>query len=335
MKLNKLNKLKKIDPIKILMYLLSIGIISYLIIYGDIAKIIEEIKNISLELVLILLILTFLYTFLRIYRFYFLIRKKYAISLGSLTPIFCYGIALSNFVPGRFSEPIRAYLLKRKKFIPFTFSMACVFFERLSDVLILFLFSSILFLFLKIELFALPFILVFLILFTVIIATQNEKIYFSLVKILEHVLNILKGFNIRIKIFDEILMGIKNLHKEIKISKNFFVPLVISILIWIIDALTFYLPLISLGEKVDFFFVLGVYSFSLLVGLITLLPGGFGSVEASMVFLLTYAGINYQKAMISIILGRFFGLGLLMIYGTIMPPFITEEKIKKVKSNKK
>jgi uncharacterized protein (TIRG00374 family) len=319
-----------VDLIRVLMYLVSFGIIAYLLIYGDIGKIVEQMKSISIELVLLLFIIALLYTFLRIYRFYFLIRKKYLISFRSLTPIFCYGIALSNFVPGRFSEPIRAYLLKKEKGIPFTFSMACVFFERLSDVLILFLFSFLLFLFLKMELFALPFIAIFLFLCVVLLATQNEKIYFSFVKVLELLLNSLKKFGIKVKIFGEIIAGIKNLHREIKLSKNFLAPLIISAAIWAIDGMTFYLPLISLGENVNFFFVLSVYSFSLLVGLITFLPGGFGSVEASMLFFFTYSGISYQKAIVSIILGRFFSLGILMLYGTLMPPFIKKEKVKRI-----
>ncbi|MFH8119597.1 MAG: lysylphosphatidylglycerol synthase transmembrane domain-containing protein, partial [Candidatus Aenigmatarchaeota archaeon] len=301
------------DLLKISMYLISIVLIVLLIYFGDIPKLIEEVKKVSIELIIILLILTIIYTFLRVYRFYFLLRKKYEIGFFSLFPIFAYGIALSNLVPARFSEPIRAYILKKEKNIPFSFSMACVFFERLSDVMALLFFSSVLFLFVDFKVLFVPFFVSFALILIAIIATQNEKVYGFFVAVCEGVCGFFESvFRRKFKIGREIINGIKSMYKEMKLSKEFAIPLIISMLIWVVDGLTFFLPLAFLGEKTDFVLILSIYSISLLIGLISFLPGGFGSFEASMTFLLAYIGISYQKALIATLLGRFFGLGLLM-----------------------
>lgn len=325
---------------RLLLYAISAVIILSLIAFGDLNKILLTIRKLNIEIIGVLILLTAMYTVLRIHRFGILLRQKYAIRFSSLMPIYAYGIMLSHAVPARFSEPIRALLLKTEKGIPLTFSMACVFFERLSDMLVLVALSIPFFALVNAPIFILPFVAVLILVTLAVISTQSKEVYnFStrvLMSVIEHVCNFLTAIKVKReeeieKSICEIRKGLKSMYTQLRISKNFAYPLAISVIIWVIDGLTFYFPLVAFGYEPNFLFVLSAYALSLLIGLVTFLPGGFGSVEAALSFALSLAGIDYASAIAAVLIGRFFGLGTLILYGAAMPAFIKKEKVERIK----
>ncbi|MHC1587046.1 MAG: lysylphosphatidylglycerol synthase transmembrane domain-containing protein, partial [Candidatus Syntropharchaeia archaeon] len=86
----------------------------------------------------------------------------------------------------------------------------------------------------------------------------------------------------------------------------------LSLLIWISEGLIFYLAFLSLGIEIPLLLIISVFAFSVLMGVITFLPGGIGSTE--FVFALVLS--NYMplsQATAGIILGRFLTFWLIML----------------------
>ena len=94
--------------------------------------------------------------------------------------------------------------------------------------------------------------------------------------------------------------------------------LIITLLAWLLDGLTFYLVLLSFSVNLPvsaIFLMSCVLSLSILIGLLSTLPGGIGGTEVVMVVLLMSMGVEQVIAVSTVILGRFITLGYSMILG--------------------
>jgi uncharacterized membrane protein YbhN (UPF0104 family) len=66
---------------------------------------------------------------------------------------------------------------------------------------------------------------------------------------------------------------------------------------WLAECVALYLLLQHLGAQVSLMNAVFVFSFSVIVGAVSMLPGGLGSTEATMVILLTAVGVNLDVAL--------------------------------------
>ena len=123
-----------------------------------------------------------------------------------------------------------------------------------------------------------------------VIVCKNKKLLSFFLKILTKVW-VLKKYRKKVRVFIEKFQ--KGIHS---INVNLLVKIVLlTFFIWIIESLLLFLSSLSLGISLDFWICLGFCFLSNLVGLVTL-PGGLGSTEATLTFLLSLLNIPIPLA---------------------------------------
>ncbi len=94
-----------------------------------------------------------------------------------------------------------------------------------------------------------------------------------------------------------------------------FIGLAIAVIAWGCEAIAFWLILGGLGVSIPAVAAFSVYALSTVVGAISMLPGGIGGVEATMLVFLTVLGVDTGRAVVSILLIRLSTLYFVSILG--------------------
>lgn len=317
--------------LRFILFGISLVIIAALISYGNPSEIFHLISSFDIKLFLLLVFFEVVAICIKVFRFKYLLERKHPVSFSSLMPIYIYGMSVANVFPGRLSEPVRAVLLKVAKGVPVTFSVACIFFERLSDILVVFGLSIIAFFSVNAEIFSLPFTVVFLGILSVVFASQLKFVHKFIFQFIEGLDKITFLSNVMKKAKTIVRVGLS----EVKLTRAFLIPVFLSFLIWaIIYPGVYYFALKELGKEVDFLVLVGFFSLSVIVGLVSFLPGGFGSMEAAMAALLVLFGVEYTVALSSTLIFRIATSWDIFIAGPICSLLIEKKKIKIRKSGR-
>jgi uncharacterized protein (TIRG00374 family) len=93
--------------------------------------------------------------------------------------------------------------------------------------------------------------------------------------------------------------------------------LLISITAWILEFYGFYFILSSFKNDITVVWASFSYSLSILIGAVSMLPGGIGTTEGALSFLLTQKGIIENVAIASTIVIRLFTLWIPVFLGFI------------------
>jgi glycosyltransferase 2 family protein len=115
----------------------------------------------------------------------------------------------------------------------------------------------------------------------------------------------------------EKILGILLAGKELMTPRIFVVGLVSSIVAWGLEAVCMYVILKGFGLGSTLLEANFVYSFSTLLGALSMLPGGIGGTEAGMIGLLAFLGISYENALPAVILIRLCTLWLAILVGAV------------------
>lgn len=258
--------------------------------------------------VLGLALLGFIFRFLRWQ--YYLKIFKYQIPMLSHFGYYIAGFAFTA-TPGKAGEVIRSLYLKPHG-VPYKHSLAAFFSERLIDVIVLVLFSMTLTYVFENALLSVSIMLSFILF--VLLFIHSHSLY-----------RIMDWINARVKskkantLFEHGVAMIKS--SSILLTLH---PLSIGLLIgmmgWVSECFAFYLILNLLGTDVSLLLAIGIYSFSLLIGAISLIPGGLGTTEATLMLLLTVNNVETNIAAAAIIICRVatlwfaIGLGLVSVF---------------------
>jgi len=217
-------------------------------------------------------------------------------------------LLLSNLVPFKALEVMRGYFLKIKFGHSFSKTIPLVLTERALDVFIYIFFSLITlqalmkFLSYQLTFFAfLGMLCFFLISFSVLLIMNSKKLTLKFFRLMAK-LPIIKKFSKKIEgMTKNFSLGFNQLKK----SKLLFHILFFTFLIWIVEGIIFLLSAKSVGINLPFsFFALPLIS--ILLGALTMIPGGLGSIEAIMVLLLTSLGFPIAQATSAVLIYRFF-----------------------------
>ncbi len=111
-----------------------------------------------------------------------------------------------------------------------------------------------------------------------------------------------------------LLKGFESSQKLLSLSK-LILPLLLSLLAWACEAIGLYLTLYSFGTLLSPLAAIFVYSAATLFGVLTFLPGGIGSTEATMVGLLTLLGVSSSISVPATVIIRFCTLWFAVILG--------------------
>ena len=104
----------------------------------------------------------------------------------------------------------------------------------------------------------------------------------------------------------------------------------LGLIAWGAEGVAFYYIMHALGSNISLQTALFIYSFSMLVGALTFLPGGLGGTEASMVALLLLNGIGQPEAVAATVLIRVVTLWFAIFLG--IAALALPERVKRVGS---
>jgi uncharacterized protein (TIRG00374 family) len=317
---------------RILLFIFSLIILISVLIFVNPYETFKEMSKVKTEIILTTFIIANLATFVRVLKWKFLLKN---IKIIELIPIQLLGITISNLTPGKSGEPIKSLLLKLKTGKSISSTLPSVIWERILDILVLLIFGFIgVIIFINkigetYRLLALSsFFIFFVFVIFLLFALKNKKIGTC-------IFNFLKKFSIFKNINDNF---VKNFYSSVKIRYfNIFLSLILTILAWLLDGTTFFLISSSLTQNklsvIDFSSILSV---SILISLLSFLPGGIGGTEAIMILLLIYLGFTKPTAASIVLLGRAMTLGYSFILGYISFIYLSKTiKINSVKDLKK
>ncbi|MBI4895133.1 MAG: flippase-like domain-containing protein [Candidatus Aenigmarchaeota archaeon] len=299
----------KYTHVRNIFIVLSLVILVAFIVLIDPVKIAGVIVTANLYILLLALVLaTVSHTFLKVFKWKVLLDN---VPYKDLLPIQMVGMTISNFTPGRIAEPVKNILLKIKKNIPVSESLQSVIFERIIDIVVLVLISFI-------------GILVFSVGSIQILAYLSIGVFLTIVLLLVFMIykrsfgiiifNFFRKFPIANRLSKDF---IETFYKKRFSKKPLIKCFLISLIVWLLEGVVFYLCILSFGITVSPLIAIGIVSLAILIGNISFLPGGIGSSEIVMILLLTLVGVPSVTAAASTILFRiltfwymaFLGLG--------------------------
>jgi len=292
---------------KNLLLLVSIAILLAFVYLSDPLAIFKSLSNANLLLILPAFLITPITLLLRSYRWDLLLRSiNIKVNFKTLSKAFLASLFFSNITPGKAADPIRSYFLKRKQGIDISLTVSTVIVERFIDIFALLFFS--LFILTKISNINTYYLLIFPVLFVIfLVSLKIERLRNWGINIALRILSVSK--RLRDKVRDKERIN-KNFSTILKARKRYIVlASMLTIIIWLIDTLAFYLAFLALGANIPYIVLLSALSLSVLIGVISFLPGGIGSSEVSLAVLLSsYMPLSVATA--GTLIGRFFTIWL-------------------------
>lgn len=321
--MGKLKSWVKKGAILVISLLLLVLIISF----GDLNQIYAHLKEISIFQLLILLALMSLAMLVRAWRWKFFLADESKIPFLRIMPIFFAGKAVTGLTPGNAGEPIRSVFLKQMEGIPVSKSMKSLIVERVIDLLIVLFFSCYVLIFYLQNLIGklwLGYLFLLILILTALLFLFSRKFSFFILN------NLTKLFKRQEKIKHFLDLFINSFCDSTVKKRTFFWGIIISLFIWALDGAVFFIIFTFLGEKINFFFLLSAFSLSVIIGLVSLLPGGLGSLEGGFVLLLVMVGMDKNVAITGALVGRFVNYVYPMFLGYLFFLMLQKHRKKEV-----
>jgi len=304
---------------KVLIFLaLAVLFYSVLLFISDLNEIASELESLKLEYFLLTFPLTILTIVISGWRFH-LILSKLGIQLRFKDSLKIFVGGLSMLItPGSSGTIIKSYILKKKTGHSISSTTPIIIYEKwLEFVSIIIVIGFLLFWteFLESK-------LVFVIGLALIAASffifKNSLGLQFLNKLLTK-LKFTRKFVINIDEF-------KNTTFELIKPKAIAKFLVISLTAKFITLVTVYLIFLSLNTKFDFFYSGQIYFTSVLIGVLSFIPGGIIVTEAGMLGMLLNYGVGFSEASILVLIIRFITFWFPILLGFIVLKTIYQTK---------
>ena len=294
---------------KKLLNVFAFVLIALLIYFSDPAKILSILKGANLVLLAPALAIIIFMLYLKVIRWkFFLDSLNIRVSFSNLTKSVLASLFIANFTPARVGEPVRAYFLKKLEGSPISKTAPTIIIERVIDIIALIVLSlsglllfkgvlsgvssyilwgsGLLLIFISIALFVLmkkPLLTGFLTLF--------HRIFSFIPKI--------KELGSKLENFSE---NFNRSFKQIS-RKSLLLVSAVTLLTWVLQGLICWFAFLSLGISLPLMFLISIAAIGTIIGTISSLPGGIGSMDAVMVLLLA-SFINVPEATAGILLFR-------------------------------
>ncbi len=288
---------------------------STFLIFSDLTFVYEKIINFDLKflpLILITIFISWLILFVR----WNILTKKHGIHIKTKENllVFLSGFALA-ISPVKSGELIKSIILKNNFNVDRSKTVPIILLERFYDILGTFAVAIIGITFLGFGLGIVLFlVLAFLIfIFSAVYSKRTFKIILWLLA--------------RVKFLNKYLTNLEQSHEIIRKSST---PQIIcgctslTILFRIVEAIGISFVFLAIGVNlIDFFQLASIYSASIILGSISMSPGGLGVTEGSFASLLTLQGFELQATLVLAIIIRFFTLWFAVIIGLISLRLLT------------
>jgi uncharacterized protein (TIRG00374 family) len=292
---------------KILGLLIGLVILVLILYFSGIEKVFQIILNANLFFITIAMLLLGISVYFKSLRWlYFLKSVKIYVPYSHAFYSFNSALFIGNLVPFKAFEILRGYFLKFKFKISFSKTIPLVLVERALDVFIYILFSIVTLQAMiellppNVALFAFITMFIFLFIAILVLLILNSKKIMLIFFKMTSKLPLLKNFDKKLrKMANSFLLGFNQLKK----SKALFKIIFLTLLIWIIECLIFLFSAKAVGINLPLvLFTLPLLS--ILLGSLTFVPGGLGSIEAIFILFLSLLGISIPQATSAVLIYR-------------------------------
>ncbi|MFH8108313.1 MAG: lysylphosphatidylglycerol synthase transmembrane domain-containing protein [Candidatus Aenigmatarchaeota archaeon] len=293
--------------LKFLSFLVGLIILVLIIYFSGITEVTHIILNSNLSFVFLAIVCFSISVFLKSLRWlYFLKSVKIEIPYSHAFYSFNSAMFFGNLVPMKAFEILRGYFLKLKFGTSFSKTVPLVLTERALDVFVYILFSlatlQTIAELIPSHITTLAFIgmlIFFLISISILLILNNKKWMLVFFKIITK-LPLIKGFSKNLK---NIVRNFSIGFNQIKRSKFLARILLFTFLIWILECFIFLFSSKAVGINLPFsLFALPLIS--ILLGSLTFMPGGLGSIEAILILFLSLLGVPLPQATSAVLIYR-------------------------------
>jgi uncharacterized protein (TIRG00374 family) len=276
-------------------------------IYADFNEVVKSFSKFNWLLLPLLLLLSFLNYFARFFKWdYYLSVVQVKIKKYDSFSAFMSGLIMS-ITPAKLGEVLKSVLVKEITGEPISKTAPIIFAERITDFLSL-LIMAILGAYLfdyggEIS------IIISLLLIGLIIVISNKRIALPIINIFEKI-PLIKKY-------------IHNIHAAYESSyqllkpKPLFYMTILSLIAWGFECYGYYLILINFNIDFGFIWACFSYSFSTILGAVSMLPGGLGLTEGSLTFLLVQKEVATDIAVATTFIIRVVTLWFAVLVGII------------------
>lgn len=299
-----INKIKKK-----LFIVLGVAVLIYLVlsIFTDINFLLKTIESFNWKFLPLLLLLSYLNYTSRFFKWHYYVKKlKIEIPIKLSFSIFMSGLAMS-LTPGKMGEVLKSYMLKNNTGMPISKTAPIVFVERVTDFLSLVLLALVGAVTYNYGIGAT--LTVGAVFITLVLVLSNKRASLKIIDLFGKIKFVNKQLN--------------KLHEAYESSYNLLKlePLVLMVLFslvaWMFECLGFYFTLYNFNESVSLLFPIFVYSFSTIIGSVTMLPGGLGVTEGSLTLMLAKNGFSNEAALASTFIIRTVTLWFALLVGIV------------------
>ena len=283
----------------------AVGIFFLMGIYADFENVRTSFLSFRWSFLPLILALAFVNYLLRFFKWDFYLRVLGVdLNFKESLAIFFAGLAMS-LTPAKFGEVLKSFLVKQKCGVPMSRTAPIVFAERFTDFVALVVLSLLGFVSLRYGWYV-PFLglVVVLILFGIIFQRRFWKGLFSFIG----------RFSRASKVVEKLQIAYESTVHLLSV-RRLGVAVGLSIPAWLAEGLAYFFVFRGLDVP---FLLLGavfIYSFSTLVGAVTMLPGGVGGTEGSLVALTIVSGVTKPVAVSSALLVRLCTLWFAVLLG--------------------
>ena len=287
----------KIGNKALIVIIAVIGLYAAFLIASDINIISDKISDFKIETIPVIVLLVTLGWFTLFFRWHLLLRNaKIFIPIKDSFLILMSGFALT-IIPGKVGELVKSQLLKTKFGIARSKTVPIVILEQFYTAVGIVTLSFFGIWYFELGIYVLGFFTVALIF--VFVLLSSRKAFNKIVSLLENRKFTSKFVEPLTSSYDAIKNGIR--------GPITFYASGLSILFWLIEAVSIYFILSAFGvETIEFITIISTYTTSIMLGILSFLPLGLGVVEGTLASFFTMHGIDVSLSLTIVVVIRIF-----------------------------
>ena len=283
---------------KILIVVIAvIGLYAAFLIASDINTISSKISDFKIEIIPVILLLVTSGWFVIFFRWHLLLRNaKIFIPIKDSFLILTSGFALT-IIPGKVGELVKSQLLKTKFGIARSKTIPIVILEQFYQAIGIVTLSFFGIWYFELGAYVLGFFTAALVFVFVLLSSR---------KAFNKIVSLLGRRKFTSKLVEPLSSSYDGIKNGIKGPITLYAS-GLSILFWLIEAISIYFILLAFGvEVIEFLTVIPTYTTSIMLGILSFLPMGIGVVEGTLTSFFTMHGIDISLALTIVVVIRLF-----------------------------
>ena len=283
---------------KILIVIIAvIGLYAAILIATDINTISSKISDFKIETIPVIVLLVTSGWFVLFFRWYLLLRNaKIFIPTKDSFLIFMSGVALT-IIPGKVGELVKSQLLKTKFGIARSKTVPIVILEQFYTALGIVTLSFFGIWYFELGVYVFGFFATVLVFVFVLLSSRNT---------FNKIASLLEKRKFTSKFVEPLSSSYNAIKNGIRGPITLYASS-LSILFWLIEAISIYFILLAFGvETIEFVAIISTYTTSIMLGILSFLPIGIGVVEGTLASFFTIYGIDVSLALTIVIVIRLF-----------------------------